>query len=219
MRHKIFVSFSAWMMLAGTAALAGEKVAPVVVEPAARAAAARDLKELGGQTGLRLAGMPAPDQMDKTALGEPFAVMMVRLDELNRYQPASTAEPATLLHDMRTLVYPIQVAGKLHGEMVVRKVDGTWSARGFAGPAYVQVLEDIRGQVMNTAGIPVGPTMLVRVPALNIEFVAYRDTAGLHLTPITDLEAAGLKAGHTLPASRVFDLLSPLARQHNGLPT
>jgi hypothetical protein len=61
--------------------------------------------------------------------------------------------------------------------------------------------------------------MLVRVPALNIEFVAYHDTSGLQLTPITDLEAAGLKAGQTLPASRVFELLVPLARQHNGLPT
>jgi hypothetical protein len=219
MRSKILISFVAWMMLTGTAAFAGEKLMSVVVEPAAQAASARALKELGGQSGQRLAGMPAPDQMDKAALGEPFAVRMVRLDELQKYQPASVADPSALLHDMLTVIYPIRVAGKVHGEMVVGKVNGTWSARGFAGPAHMQALERVREQVVTAAGVPAGPTMLVRIPALNLEFIAHRDASSLQLTPITDLPAVGLKAGQTLPASRVFELLLPLAQQHNGLPT
>jgi hypothetical protein len=72
-----------------------------------------------------------------------------------------------------------------------------WSARGFAGPAHVQAMENIR-ELLKNAGVPAGSTMLVRMPALNIEFLAYRDTGGLHLTPINDLVAAGLKAGQTL---------------------
>jgi hypothetical protein len=217
MRYKFLVSIGAWMMLSGTAAFAGEKPTPVV-EPAAQAASVRALKELGGQSGPRLAGMPAPEQMDKTALGEPFTVWMVRLDELQRYQPGFVPEPAALLHDLSTVIYPIRVADEVHGEMVVGKVKGVWSARGFAGPAHVQKMERIREAVVNATGVPAGSTMLVRVPALNIEFIAHRDTAGLQLTPITDLQAADLKAGQTLPAARVFELLSPLAQQHNGLP-
>jgi len=219
MRHKILVSFSAWMMLTGTAAVAGGKAAPVVVEPAAQAAAARTLKELGGQTGQRLAGMPAREQMDRAAPGEPYAVHMVRLDELQRYQPAAAVDPAALLHDTATVVYPIQVAGKVSGAMVMGKVNGTWSARRFVGASRIQALEKVRGQVINTAGVSTGSTMLVRVPALNIELIAHRDATGLQLTPVTDFPAAGLKAGETLPASRVFELLLPLATEHNGLPT
>jgi hypothetical protein len=120
---------------------------------------------------------------------------------------------------MLTVVYPIRVAGKVHGEMVVSQVNGTWSARGFAGPAHMQALERVRGQVMTATGVPAGPTMLVRIPALNLELIAHHDAAGLQLTPITDLLTVGLKAGQTLPASRVFELLVPLAQQHNGLPT
>jgi hypothetical protein len=216
MRFKTFVSFSTWMMLlTATVALAAGKAVPVVVEPAAQAAAARDLKVLGGQN---LTGMPRYDQMEKAALGEPLAVKMVRLDELQRYQAASVSDPTTLLHDTLTVVYPIGVAGKVHGEMVVSKVEGVWSARSFAGPEHIQAVENIRRLVMNAAEAPAAATMLVRVPALNIEFIAYRDEVGLQLTPITDIPTAGLTAGQTVPASRVFELLSPLARQDNGLP-
>lgn len=49
-------------------------------------------------------------------------------------------------------------------------------------------------------------------------FVAYRDTTGLKLTPVTDVAVAGLTAGQTLTASRVFEQLLPLALQHNGMP-
>jgi hypothetical protein len=155
--------------------------------------------------------------MDKAVLGDPLAVKMVRLDELQKYQPASGTDAAALLHDLQTVVYPIRVAGKVNGEMVMGKVGGAWSARSFAGPAHVQAVENVRAQLAN-AGVPAGSTMLVRVPALNIELVAYSDTTGLKLTPVTDLAAAGLTAGQTLPASRVFEQLSPLALRHNGLP-
>jgi hypothetical protein len=234
MRSKILVSFVASMMFAGAVASAGEKAADPAdpadgsaavaaagpsVEPEAQAAAARAFQELGSQPGPRLAGMPAANQMDRAALGEPFAVMMVRLDELQRYQPASASDPQALLHDLPVAIFAIRVGGKVSGEMVMGKAGGTWSARGFAGPAHVQAMENVRGQVMSTAGVPAGAAMLVRVPALNLELVAYRDATGLYLTPIADLPTAGLKAGQTLPAARLFELLLPLAREHNGLPT
>lgn len=219
MRSKILVSFIAAMMLTGAVAFAGERAVAVNVEPAANAAAAQALKDLGRQPGARLAGMPALELMDKAAPGDGFAVKMVRLDDLQRFQPASLTQPEALLQDMQTVIYPIHVAGKLNGEMVMGKVGGTWSARGFAGPVRVQAMENVRGKVMSAAGVSAGATMLVRVPALNIELIGHRDAAGLQLTPVTDLPHAGLKAGQTLPAARVFELLAPLAKDHNGLPT
>jgi hypothetical protein len=214
---KILVSISAWMMLTGTAVIAGDKTTAVVVDPAAQAAALQVFKAFGGQTGQRPVGMPAADRLDKAALGDPLAVKMVRLDELQNYQPASGTDAAALLHDLQTVVYPIRVAGKVNGEMVMGKVAGAWTARSFAGPAHIQAVENVRSQLAN-AGVPAGSTMLVRVPALNIELVAYRDAMGMKLTPVTDLAAAGLTAGQTLPASRVFEQLLPLALQHNGMP-
>src|ERR1043165_6724224 len=100
MRNKILASFVVWMVLAGTA-IAGEPAAGAV-EPAAQAAAAATLKELGGLTGQRLAGMPAPEQMDRAAPGEGYAVMMVRLDDLQRYRASS--DPAALLQDLQRVV-------------------------------------------------------------------------------------------------------------------
>jgi hypothetical protein len=218
MRGKILVSFTTWMVLTGTAALAREQAARVIVDPAAQAASARAFRELGGQAGQRLAGMPAVHQMGKAALGEPLVVKMVGLDQLKRYQPGPGADPAALLEDLMTVVYPIRVDGAVLGEMVVGKVDGTWSARSFGGKGHARAMEKVRGQVM-AAGVPADSTLLVRIPALNIEFVGHRDSGGLQLTPLTDLPAAGLRAGQTLPAARAFELLLPLARQHNGLPT
>jgi hypothetical protein len=139
---------------------------------------------------------------------------MVRLDELHKYQPATDA--AALLHDLQTVIYPIHVAGKVNGEMVMRQVGGAWSVRSFAGPAHVQAVENVRAPLAK-AGVPAGSMMLVRVPAMGIELVAYRDATGMKLTPVTDLAAAGLTAGQTLPASRVFEQLSPLAVSQNGM--
>lgn len=218
MRSKFLFSVTAWMVLTGTAALAGQHAAPGAIDPAVRAASMRVFRDLGGQAGPRLVGMPASHQMNKATLGEPLAVKIVGLDQLKAYQPGPGADPEALLLDLMTVVYPIRASGEVHGEMVMGKVNGAWSARGFGGPSHARAMEKVRGQVM-AAGVPAGSMMLVRVPALNIEFVGYRDSASLQLTPLRDLPIAGLRAGQTLPAARVFELLSPLARQHNGLPT
>lgn len=215
MRCTILVSISAWMMLTG-AAMAGGPSTAVPVEPAAQSAAAQAFQTFGGLTGQRPVGMPAADKMDKAALGDPLAVKMVRLDELHQYQFAPATDPAALLHDLQTLIYPIHVAGKVNGEMVMGKVGGAWSARSFAGPAHVQAVENVCAQLAK-AGVPIGSMMLVRVPAMGIELVAYRDATGMKLTPVADRAAAGLIAGQTLPASRVFELLSPLAVQQPGM--
>lgn len=209
MRGKILVSFTAvWLLLGGAAAQAAP--AGEVIDPAAHTASARAFRELGGQAGPRLAGMPAAHQMDRAALGEGLAVKMVGLDALQRYQPGADVE--ALLEDLQTVVYSIRVAGAVHGEMTVGKVNGAWSPRGFGGMAHARALEKARAR----AG---GAALLVRVPALGIEFVGRRDASGLSLTPLTDHAAAGLRAGQPLPAARAFELLLPLARQHNGLPS
>lgn len=213
MRYKNLVSIGAWMTMTLSASLAAAKAVPMVVDAGAQAAAVQALKDHGGQS---LSGMPAAHQMAKTTLGDPFVVKMIQLDDLQRYQPG--VDPATLLRDTQTLVYPIRMAGQLHGEMTVRKVDGNWSPRGFGGPGRVRAMEGVRGQVTATAALPAGSTMIVEVPALNIKFVAYTDAGVLQLTPVMSLPAAGLTAGQTLPAARVFELLAPLAAKHNGMP-
>ena len=215
MRHHTLISFAAWMTITATSLVAGAKPLPVVADPAAQAASTRTLKELGGQP---LAGMPAAHQLGKTTFGEPFVVKMVQLDDLQRYQPG-VSDAAALLRDAQSVLYPIRVAGKLHGEMVVGKVGGSWSARGFAGAGRLKVLEEARGRLAGAAALPAGTTMLVQVPALNLEFIGHTDENGLQLTPITSRPEAGLTAGQTLPAARVFELLVPLAQQHQGLPT
>lgn len=218
MRSKIFGSLTACLLLIGTTAFAGEQPLPITIEAAAQVASARVFKELGALKGQRLAGMPTSEEMATAALGEPMAVKMVRLDELQRYQPTA-AEPTALLSDLSTVIYPIRVAGEVRGEMVMAKVDGAWSARSFGGASHAKAMEQVRATVTASARVSTSATLLVRIPALNLEFVGHQDASGLMLTPMRDLETVGIKAGQTLPAARVFEQLLPLARQHNGLPS
>lgn len=216
MKFKSLIFMGTWMVLAASMALGAGLATPIAVEPAAQSAAAQAFKAFGG-TGMM--GMPTTAQMKGATLGEPLSVKMVQLDELKGYKASSNSAPEALLHDLQTLVYPVKVAGGLHGEMVVGKSGGAWSARSFAGPSHLQGVENIRMAITRSAGIPASAMMLVRVPALNIEFVGYRDAAGLKLAPLHNVPSAGLVAGQLLPAQRVFELLVPLAVRHNGLPS
>ena len=59
----------------------------------------------------------------------------------------------------------------------------------------------------------------MRIPALRLEFTAFRDGNGaLQLASITDHRQAGLAAGEAEPAARVLPRLVPLAKAHDGLP-
>lgn len=215
MRNSIFVGLS--LTLLATPALAAD-LDPV--EPAAQIASEQAFHDFGAETGARVAGMPPREKMDRASLGKPIALKLVQLDDLQRYVPgARGGDPSALVRDLATVIVPIRLDGKAHGEMVMRKVGGTWSPRGFAGPARVEAIEKARRGVVENARVREEATELVYIPALRLELIAHRDASGLQLTPLADLPAAGLKGGQTLPAARVFELLAPVAKQHNGLPS
>lgn len=215
MRYKTLMSWVACMLLSATVVRAEGDGTLVMIDAEANAASAQALKRLAGQP---LAGLPSASQLDKAALGDPLLVKMVRLDELQRFDPKSQVDPEKLLHDTSTVLYPIRVSGQVHGLMRLGKVQGTWSARGFAGPTRIRGIEHVRSVMARRAGIPLAATLLIQVPALSIEFVAFRNPTGLQLTPVTDLKDAGLLAGQVVSLAQAVKLLLPLAVSHNGLP-
>jgi hypothetical protein len=229
MRNKTLISLTVLMTIFGTGTLALAQLQPSQkeavkaeqslsqVDAEATAASARIFRQVAANQGPSLTGMPTHAEMGRTALAPAVPVYMVRLDHLQQYQTG--ADPAPLLQDLHTVIYPVVVGDEVRSEMVLSKVEGTWIATSFGGTDHARVLEKVRRGVIHTAQVAADATFLVRVPALNVEFVGYQGAQGLLLTPLLDRTAADLKAGQSLPAVTVFERLAPLARQHNGLPS
>jgi hypothetical protein len=60
---------------------------------------------------------------------------------------------------------------------------------------------------------------IVRVPALNLEFTAFRDRNDeLQLASVADNPIAGLTAGEAEAAEKVIARIQPLAVEDDGLP-
>lgn len=216
MKFMSLFSFGISMMLTASLAFGASSATPIAIEPAAQSAASYAFKTLSGKG---LTGVPSADQLQQATLGTPLKVMMVRLDELKQLSTTSATNPERLLHDLETLVYPVQVAGNLQGELVLGKVAGTWSTRSVAGPSHLRQVERIQAALTQAAGISASAMLLVRIPALNLECIGYRSAKGLQLAPLMNVPSAGLVAGDVLPAQQLFERVLPLALQHNGQPS
>lgn len=136
-------------------------------------------------------------------------VAHVPLDRLKNYR--SSDDPRSLLVDVETTFVPVAVGGATRTSIVLQRRDSRWVATDF-GQA------DLAKQVTATRGTTAG-AILVRVPALNLFFLARTSGSGLTLTPITDVPGTELRRGVVADAAAVLAALVPLAQAHNGEPT
>ena len=94
-----------------------------------------------------------------------------------------------------------------------------WAAVGFGAPKYSRALGEVREARSREERRPVADYFEVRVPALNVSFVASRGDRGIELTPVVDDARFGFVRGRTLPAESALSAMQQAAREHNGLPT
>jgi hypothetical protein len=164
----------------------------------------------------RSLGFETPDEIQRAGLGEPLADYFVRLDELQRYQPGSNA--AALLQRSPQFLFPIHVGEATRSSLTVARVEREWKGVAFGSPGFIRSLSAVRSAKAAELAKAAHSFFLVRVPALQLNFVGHRQDQELLLTPTADDGRFGFKAGSTLPAAKVFETILPAAKSHDGSP-
>lgn len=167
--------------------------------------------------GYRDLGLADAAGAKKAVLGKPKREFMIRLDALKAFKAGGDVE--ALLIDTRIVHYPLEVDGKAVSTVTFHNEKGAWSMI-YAGDAQRTSLR--KRSIDNSAkrfAKAEEEHFLVRVPALNLEFTAFRDRSdALQLASVSDNPIAGLTAGEAEPAAKVIARLLPMAAEHDGLP-
>ena len=187
-----------------------EKIQPVAKEALA------SLGQLVSEKNFRGMGFESLAEVKSATLGEPLRVFMVRLDQLQKYEPGS--DPNKLLSGGDRLIYPVMVGNQVRSSVSVSMVKDSWRAAGVGSPNLAKLLTRGVQNSAESAKMPVSSFFAVQIPALNLYFIAHRADQGLMLAPVLDDPVYGFKAGVALPADKVFETILPAAKKHNGLP-
>ncbi|HEX5758339.1 MAG TPA: hypothetical protein VF121_04035 [Thermoanaerobaculia bacterium] len=162
-------------------------------------------------------GFVSPDEPRSATLGEPIQEFMIRLDRLREY--GSGQDTAGILTATDRLTYPVLVGEETRSSLTVGGGERGWAALSFGAPKYSRLLTEVRDRLSREEKRPAADYFEVRVPALNVSFVARQAGQSLALTPILDDPRFGFVRGQTLPAERALAAMQQAAREHNGLPT
>jgi hypothetical protein len=159
-------------------------------------------------------GFESLDEIGSAKLGEPMRQFSVWLGDLRKFEPSM--DPQQLLSGSDTLVFPVLVNARERASIVLQRAHDAWEAVSFGAPGFTRLAWETRAKALKDG---LGPTFIVRVPALNLYFLGSRSQSELFLVPLSDDRRLELQKGRALPARRVFLSLVPLAREHKGLPT
>lgn len=175
------------------------------------AAAAKGADYYRGLAGRAKMGV-SPSEASGAVLGQPLRSYFVRLDSLRAYQPGQ--DPKSLLSALHSRVlYPMQVGDRTAGSVEMVQKGGQWKVASVGGTA-IQRLEVFRKEQARKLGLGTSDLFLVRIPALNQEFLGYDDSQGrMMLIPMLGSAQWGLEKGAALPADQVFLKLVPAALQ------
>ncbi len=198
--------------------LAGAQEGALSLEDARKVAAEslQTLRTLVTKDNFRSMGFTSPGEAGEARLGVPFREDMVRLDELRKYAPGTN--PEKLLSSLRQVIYPVEAKEEARSAIVVAEVDGRLKTVSMGGANYIGQLARARKEIAIRTRQPLSSFSTVRVPALNVRFLAYREEGRLMLMPLLDAPEFGFKAGVSVTAEKAFAAMQPAAMEHDGLP-
>jgi hypothetical protein len=162
-------------------------------------------------------GLPDAASAGKAALGTPERDFLIRLDALKAYKPGS--DPEALLTDTRIIHYPLVVVGKAVSTLDLQNAKGAWAVVGTGDAQRTALRKRAVDASVRRFAKAEADHFIVRIPALNMEFTAFRDANGaLQLASVADNPLAGLVAGEAEPATKVLARVQPMALEDDGLP-
>ncbi len=180
-------------------------------------AALQTFARLVNRQNFRAFGFESADEIRSAALGVPLREFMVRLDELRAYTPGANPDP--LVHPVDRVIYPVLVRGAVRSSLTLARTGDAWGSYGFGDPGFVRSLEDLRVQLSAREGAAPATFTLLRIPAVNMAFLARTAEQRLVLFPLVDDARFNFRRGAPVTAAEAFARLAPTARAHNGLPT
>lgn len=118
-------------------------------------------------------------------LGDPFAVMIIGLEDLKNYRPESGAK--SVLKDASTLWFPVLVEGKATTKLEIMKKNGKLISGEFGRVKIVREIEKVQEQLpelLKSREIKESYEIkLVKIPALAALFFYLESTKGEFLIP------------------------------------
>lgn len=168
------------------------------------------LQKLVNDQNYRAMGFDSVDEVKQAQLGQPLPVFNIPLDKLKGYQPES--DPKQLLVKSSETIYPVTVNAQVKSSVTVVQNDAGYAPSSFGNAAIVKSLSQYR------QGSTAEGDFVVRVPALNMYFLARWVDGKLMLVPIADDPRLKLRPGEAVPAETALPQLVALANAYNGLP-
>ena len=162
-------------------------------------------------------GFEKPDEVRSATVGAPLPEFQVRLDELQGY--AAGANPARLLHETELFLFPVLVGERVRSSLTIQHERGSFKAVAFGAPRFMRHASEVVAKIPGAAERRGESAFLVRIPALNVFFVAFRDGDRLLFASVLDDSRFDLKSGEPVPAEKVLERLVPAAKEHKGLPS
>lgn len=153
----------------------------------------------------------------KAVLGKPKRDFIIRLDALKAFKAGADVE--ALLVDTKIVHYPLVVGGKAVSSLSLHSEKGAWTMISAGDAERTNLRKRSIDNSIKRFAKAEEDHFIVRVPALNMEFTAFRDRAdALQLASVSDNPMAGLTAGEAEPAAKVLARLVPMALADDGLP-
>lgn len=160
-------------------------------------------------------GFANRQEVASATLGEPIEEFFIRLDSLQKYEPD---QRGIVISPTRRVTYPVLAGEEQRSSLTVGRGEGGWEAVSFGGPNYARLLTEARERLgadrPDSSGI-----FEIRVPALNVSFVAFEEGERTVVSPVMDDGRFGFERGAVMALDEALAAMVKAAREHNGLPT
>ena len=206
-------AFGVSLLAAGLVSGCVDSTRPTPLVPTARAAAIQALRDLQGfavTQDYRAVGFASPDEARRSQLGDPLTISEIGVERLRAYSPGAPVDD--LLTPSPQTLYPVTVNGAVKSSVTIVRERDAFRPSAFGGPALIGPLSAYRQYVGGVSDT------VVRVPALNLVFLARRRAAGLMLVPVFAEPDIGLPVGRETPAASAAERMSRLVQDYDGLP-
>lgn len=170
------------------------------------------LQKLITENTARRMGFDTPDQVSDARIGPAIADYMIGLESLRGFQPGQ--DSGDLIQSTGVVHYLVEAADATRCSITVQRTENGWRAVSFGSPLLSRAL----ASALKSAEVDPAESFMLRIPAFNLTFLAFRGEGGLMLTAVQTGGSYGLEEGSTAPADEVLARLQPEAERHDGLP-
>lgn len=161
-------------------------------------------------------GFESYSEAQVATIGEPLNVFIVWLEDLQEYQERS--DPNELLRTGNQFIYPVEVEEEVRSSITLEEVAEGWEATNFGSPNLIRMLIRVREENYLSTRLSLSSYFVVRVPSMNLYFIAYRIDDELMLTPVLDDVGFGFEVGISMPADTVFTTIASAASKYEDVP-